>query len=156
MCTSILINWFNQSASRRKPQLSGAVGLSPSAPTRAPPSHRELPKMMLSGTGTPSQDLPRPWHLGTGCSPAQKVVFSNTSGSAELSPGSSPGQLFLSVSDSPLSFPTGRSGSPGINLHSLQVHIICRKMPILGEQPQKGGIYYTITLGEVSATLILL
>lgn len=112
--------------------------------------------MMLSGACTRSQCLPRSQQLGTACSLAGKVVFRNTSGSAGLSPGSSLGQLFLSLSDGPLSFPTGRSGSLGINLHSLQVHIICWKMPILGEQPQKGGIYYTITLGEVSATLILL
>jgi len=111
---------------------------------------------MLSGAGTLSQHLLRPQRLGTGCSPAGKVDFRNTSGSAGLRPSSSLGQLFLSLSDGPLSFPTGRSGFPTINFHSLQVHIICQKMPILGEQPQKGGIYYTITLGKASVTLILL
>lgn len=154
MCTSILINQFNLSTSSRNPQLSGVVGPSLShkgisVPQGAPWNNVIWCLHRLSVSSPPSA-------LGTGCSLAGKVVFRNTSGSAGLSPGSSLGQLFLSLSDGPLSFPTGRSGSLGINLHSLQVHIICWKMPILGEQPQKGGIYYTITLGEVSATLILL
>lgn len=97
MCTLILIKPFTQSAIRRNPQLSRALGglllllQGHHWPTGSPP------EMMLPGTGTLSQHLSHPQCLDTGCSPAGKVIFRNKTGSAVLSPCSSLGQLFLSL-----------------------------------------------------------
>lgn len=107
------------------------------------------PVVVLPGAHGLCGHLPDSWCLGSGGSPVGEGAVRITRWSAGLRPGSHPGQLCLSLWVSSLSFPTGRSDSLGIDLHSLQVHKV-PKNDHTQEQPQRGRVYYAYPGGSGS------
>lgn len=121
---------------------------------------KKPPAELIHGQGQgskPHPPWPWCWHtlgisptLGGWLQAGRKCCFQWLS---RIKPRQQPGTAIPKPLGWPFVIPKREVRLPGKQFAQRRVGIICRKMPILGEQPRKGGMYCT---REVSTTLILL